>query len=284
VNFQNLPSRDKGKKALKNAIVAPEGHVLINSDSSQIEARVLAWLAGQKDVVSHFANREDVYSTFATKVYGKPISKATPVERFVGKTCILGLGYGTGAAKLQQTLKQGGADLSLDECKRIVDLYRQTNFMIPNLWRDCDLALQQLMNGFGRPTRIGEHDAVWVDPRIGIKLPNGLYIRYPNLRIGEESKLCYDSREGSKFIWGGAMVENVVQALARIIVGGQMIAIAERYRPVLTVHDSIVCCVKESELDEALAFIVQVMSTAPFWAAELPVACEAKYGMSYGEC
>ncbi|MFN9909224.1 MAG: DNA polymerase, partial [bacterium] len=104
VNFQNLPSRDPKKKALKNAIIPPEGYVIINSDSSQIEARVLAWLAGQEDVVKQFANKEDVYSIFASSVYGRTITKANPTERFVGKTCVLGLGYGTGAAKLRHTL------------------------------------------------------------------------------------------------------------------------------------------------------------------------------------
>jgi DNA polymerase bacteriophage-type len=79
--------------------------MVINCDSSQIEARVLAWLAGQDDVVKAFAEGRDVYSEFATKIYKKPISKANPIERFVGKTCILGLGYGTGALKLQHTLK-----------------------------------------------------------------------------------------------------------------------------------------------------------------------------------
>ena len=287
VNFQNLPSRDKAKKTLKNSIVAPEGHVLINSDSSQIEARVLAWLSGQDDVVEQFAKGEDVYSTFASKAYGRPISKKDPVERFVGKTCILGLGYGTGAAKLQQTLKLGGADLPIEECKRITDLYRSENDKIVALWQDCDQALKILMGGDGRRVPIGakrKSHPVWIDPHTGIQLPNGLYIRYPNLRIGEESKPVYDSRRGLVSIWGGGVTENVVQALARIIVGTQMLKVAEKYRVVLTVHDSIVCCVAESERDEALAFIVQVMSTAPDWCPDLPVTCEAKYGATYGEC
>ena len=71
-------------------MLAPPKHYVINSDSSQIEARVLAWLAGQTDVTNQFRRNEDVYSIFASKVYGKPISKETPVERFVGKTCVLG--------------------------------------------------------------------------------------------------------------------------------------------------------------------------------------------------
>ena len=292
VNFQNLPSRDKQKATLKKSILAPEGHIVINCDSSQIEARVLAWLAGQDEVTKQFANGDDVYSIFATKIYDRPISKATPVERFVGKTCILGLGYGTGAAKLRHTLKTQppGADLTEEECKRIVDLYRTTNDKIPALWRRCDMLLKHLMawpveedGTVGTSYFLDDRKAVCVEPS-GIRLPNGLYIRYPKLRIDDDNSVVYDSRKGKVNIWGGAVVENIVQALARIIVGEQMLKINERYRPVLTVHDAAVIVVPESELQDALAFITQVMSTPPEWAAGLPVACEAKYGKSYGEC
>jgi DNA polymerase I-like protein with 3'-5' exonuclease and polymerase domains len=79
-------------------------------------------------------------------------------------------------------------------------------------------------------------------------------------------------------------VENVVQALARIVVGEQMLEINKRYPVVLTVHDAAVCVVHESEKDEALEYIIKVMSTAPEWAKGLPVACEANWGASYGEC
>ena len=291
VNFQNLPSRDKKKKALKNAVLAPAKHYVINSDSSQIEARILAWLAGQDDVTEQFRKGEDVYSIFASKIYGKSISKETPIERFVGKTCVLGLGYGTGARKLQHTLKTQppGADLPEEECKRIVDLYRQENHRITELWAECDNALEFLMSNGGNWSGnwaefpLGQHRALMVNPE-GVKLPNGLYIRYSNLRL-EESKMVYDSRRGQVNIWGGAMVENVVQALARIVVGEQMLKIREAgYRPVLTVHDSVVCVVPKDQISEAMTTITGIMSTAPEWATGLPVACEAKYGESYGEC
>ena len=286
VNFQNLPSRDKKKKALKNSVVAPDGHVVINCDSSQIEARVLAWLAGQDDVVEQFARGEDVYSLFATKIYKKPISKENPIERFVGKTCILGLGYGTGAAKLRHTLKTQppGADLPEEECKRIVDLYRQANDKIPALWRECESSLQHIVSwprGL-QPYTIGKHGVVRIT-QSGILLPNELFIRYPDLRL-RDNKYAYKSRKGIVSIWGGAMVENIVQALARIIVGEQMLRIRERYRPVLTVHDAAVIVAPEKELDQAVGFITKVMSTPPDWAAGLPVACEANYGQSYGDC
>ena len=284
INFQNLPSRDKAKKALKNAVVAPDGHVVINCDSSQIEARVLAWLAGQNDVTEAFADKRDVYCEFATKVYKRKITKADPTERFVGKTCILGLGYGTGAQKLQHTLKTSppGADLALQECQDIVNLYRASNDKITGLWRECDLALKQMMDSASRGGALG-NGAITYDSK-GIRLPNGLYIRYPNLRLNEEGKMVYDSRKGTVNIWGGAMVENIVQALARIVVGKQMLWVAEHYRPVLTVHDAVVCIVPENEVKDALEYIMLCMSTPPSWAKGLPVACEAKYGKSYGDC
>lgn len=284
INMQNLPSRDKKKKTLKNAIVAPDGYFIVNCDSSQIEARVLAWLAGQDDVVSQFANGEDVYSTFASKIYGKPISKANPVERFVGKTCILGLGYGTGAEKLRHTLKTSppGADLPVETCKDYVNLYRQLNHNIVDLWYECDRALEEMMVGVRKEFFLGRNRCVLITPE-GIRLPNGLYIRYSNLRMSEGKKV-YNSRRGVNNIWGGAMVENIVQALARIIVGEQMITINSKYPVVLTVHDAAVCLVRDDEIEEGLAYITNVMSTAPSWAAGLPVACEAKYGLTYGEC
>lgn len=288
VNFQNLPSRDAKKKTLKNAVVAPEGYVVINCDSSQIEARVLAWLAGQDDVVEQFAKGEDVYSIFATSVYDRPISKKDPIERFVGKTCILGLGYGTGSLKLQHTLKTTPPGVVIDEneSKRIVDLYREKNDKIIKLWKKADTAIKDIADwGDTKPYYLGKHRCLTVTKE-GIKLPNGLYIRYPNLELNPEkanSGYIYQSRKGPVSLWGGSVVENVVQALARIIVGQQMIKLTERYRPVLTVHDAAVCVVPEDEVDEACAWIVEVMSKPPEWAKGLPVACEAHYGQNYGE-
>ena len=287
VNFQNLPSRDKKKKALKNAVIAPEGYMVINCDSSQIEARVLAWLAGQDSITKQFANNEDVYSIFASEVYGKPITKANPIERFVGKTCILGLGYGTGAIKLQHTLKTTPPGVEIDEfeAKRIVDLYRQSNDKITDLWKDCEEALANIFEGVKKPYYLGVSRCLTVNSE-GILLPNGCYIRYPNLTVEFENnkkQYIYKSRRGQIHLWGGAVVENVVQALARCIVGEQMIAINEKYPVVLTVHDAAVCVVPEAEVDEATAFIVGCMSKTPDWATGLPIACEAHYGYNYGE-
>jgi len=287
VNLQNLPSRNKKKKALKNALRAPEGHYVVNCDSSQIEARVLAWLAGQTDVVEAFAQKRDVYCEFATKVYKKPITKENPIERFVGKTCILGLGYGTGAEKLRHTLKTSppGADIPIDDCIDMVNLYRTENDKITGLWKDCDNALTDLSSWpkNKKPYYLGAQKCVKVTPE-GIQLPNGLYIRYPNLRKDDSGKWVYDSRRGMTGIWGGAVVENVVQALARIIVGEQLLDVNHVYPTVLTVHDAGVWVVPDGEIEGAKQYIIGRMSTPPVWCPDLPVACEAKYGRSYGDC
>ena len=287
VNFQNLPSRDKKKKALKNAVLAPDGYMVINCDSSQIEARVLAWLSGQTNLVNAFASGDDVYSLFASEVYGRPITKENPIERFVGKTCILGLGYGTGSIKLQHTLKTTppGVEVDEHEAKRIVELYRQSNNKITDLWKDCEDALLSIFEGTKKSYYLGVHRCLTVNSE-GILLPNGCYIRYPKLTVEIEKgkkQFIYKSRRGDIHLWGGAVVENVVQALARCIVGEQMIAINERYPVVLTVHDAAVCIVPEEEVDKACRFIVECMSKTPDWAKGLPVTCEAHYGYNYGE-
>jgi len=290
VNFQNLPSRDKKKKALKNAVIAPDNHIVINCDSSQIEARVLVWLAGQEDVVEQFRRGEDVYSVFATKIYERPISKANPVERFVGKTCILGLGYGTGALKLQHTLKTQppGAVVTEDEAKSYVDTYRKANDKVIQLWRDGDKVIADLANWEDdiKPYFYGKHKCLKITMD-GVSFPNGLSIRYPELKLDtseSKSQYVYKSRKGPVSLWGGSLVENVVQALARIIVGEQMLKIKKRYHVALTVHDAAVIVVHESQKDKALAYIVECMSTPPDWARGLPVTCEAKYAQTYGEC
>jgi DNA polymerase len=292
VNFQNLPSRDPKKKALKKAIVPPDGYVVINCDSSQIEARMVAWLAGQNDVVLQFANGEDVYSLFATAVYGRTITKKDAEQRFVGKTCILGLGYGTGAIKLQHTLATSqpiSVKIDEDEAKRIVGVYREKNDKIIELWAEADQMLEDMMNGSFKdgPKVFGQHNCVYYDKE-GIILPNNLRIRYKNLRKEwdeEKQKISvvYDSRKGPISLWGGAVVENVVQALARIVVGEQMIQINDHHRVALTVHDAAVLVVPEDEKDEAEQCVTGLMSVAPDWAQGLPVACEAKTGATYGD-
>lgn len=197
--------------------------------------------------------------------------------------CILGLGYGTGAKKLQHTLKTQppGAVLPEEECKAIVDLYRAANYRIPQFWAECDAVLSSIMGG-RRAGHFGIGNVVLADTD-SILLPNGMRIRYPNLRRSE-GKFIYDSRHGVRSIWGGAVTENVVQALARIIVGEQMLAVSQRYRPALTVHDALTIVVPEEEAEQAMEFVGGIMKTPPEWAPGLPVACTVTVGETYGDC
>jgi len=289
VNFQNLPSRDVKKKALKQAVIPPDGHVCINVDSSQIEARILVWLAGQTDVVKMYREGRDVYCEFASKVYKRKITKADKTERAVGKTCILGLGYGTGAGKLQNVLKlQAGVEYNENQCQRLVNIYREVNNKVIQLWSDCDLALQHIASWpkDKKPYYLGAQKCVVVTPE-GLRLPNGLYIYYPKLQKDtskSRTEYNYKNRYGETSIWGGSVVENIVQALARIVIGEQMVAINRRYRPVLTVHDAVVCIAPEEEKDEALNFIMAEMSKPPAWGKDCPITCEGGYADTYGDC
>ena len=140
------------------------------------------------------------------------------------------------------------------------------------------------MNGEDKP--FGLHGVLEVE-KGKIKLPSGLYISYDNLRaIQQEDQFeyVYTTRTGDTRIYGGKVVENVCQAIARCIIGEQMLRIAKRYRVVLTVHDSIVCCVKEENTKEAQQYIEECMRWTPDWASSLPVDCESGIGKSYGDC
>jgi DNA polymerase I-like protein with 3'-5' exonuclease and polymerase domains len=284
INLQNLPSRGTNGGKLKKAIVAPDGYVMIDSDSSQIEARMLAWWAGQDDLTEAFLRKEDVYKKMASAIYNKPVADIEAHERFVGKTTILGAGYGMGAPKFQTQLKTFNTYLELEECSLAIGAYRNTYYKIPELWSAGKKSIEAMVKN---QTADFGNGVVQVMGSEGILLPNGLYQRYPNLRkiqTDEGWQYVYDNRKGQTKLYGGKLVENVCQALARCIIVEQMLRIAKKYRPVLTVHDAIACIAPEQEADEAMAYVMECMSWTPDWAEGLPVACEAGYGKSYGDC
>ena len=286
VNMQNLPR----SSPLKKAILAPAGYMMIDSDSSQIEARTLAWLAEQNDLVEAFDRGEDVYKIMASAIYGKPVDQITKDERFVGKTTILGAGYGMGAKKFRAQLKTFNVDMPEEECERIISVYRQTYPMIPMLWREAGNALTAIANGQTAP--LGRAGVLDVEGAKGIRLPNGLYIKYPNLRRwtndSGKQELVYDTKKGKAVIpnriYGGKVIENVCQALARIAIGEQMLLIAKKYRVVMTVHDAIACIVPTHEAETAREFVEMAMRIRPKWALDLPLNCESGVGRSYGDC
>lgn len=287
INLQNLPSRGANGGKLKQAIQAPEGWTIIDSDSSQIEARTVAWLAGQNDLVDAFDRGEDVYKIMASAIYNKPISDITKQERFVGKTVILGCGYGMGAAKLQVQLLTFGVDTALDECKRIIKVYRATYPEIPKLWKQGQACLEAIITG--NYSSFGAVDVVRFDPiQSGFLLPSGLWQRYDGLAKEDDpngyAQYTYKTRMGPTKIYGGKLVENICQAVARCVIAEQMIRIAKKYKVVLTVHDAIACVAPDAEADEATQYVESCMRWRPAWAATLPLNCESGMGKSYGDC
>ena len=286
INLQNLPSRGANGNQLKKAIVAPKGYTIIDADSSQIEARVLAWLAGQDDLVEAFAKQEDVYKKMASAIYGIAESDVDKSQRFVGKTTILGAGYGMGAAKFQVQLKNMGVEVELEEARRIIDIYRRTNNAIIGLWRQAQVMLTKLSQGDAAP--LGREGVLEVVPEeSAIKLPSGLLMRYDDLRFDQTEKgveFHYKTRRGRTRIYGGKVIENVCQAIARCIIAEQMLQIAKKYKVVLTVHDAIAVCVRDAEAEDAQAYVEKCMRWVPAWAEGLPVNCESGAGKSYGDC
>jgi len=286
VNLQNLPSRGDNAKVLKSCITAPEGYTLVESDSAQIEARVLAWLAEERVLVSAFERGEDVYKKMAAAIYGKKEELVSPEERFIGKTTILGAGYGMGAVRFREQLRTFGVDVSEEECKRIIRVYRETNGSITALWRQAQSALSNMYQG--ENTVIGKKGVLGVvHQENAIRLPSGLLMRYEDLQAKEGEKglqFSYKTRRGRVNIYGGKVTENVCQGIARCVMAEQMLRISKRYRVLLTVHDSVICCVRDSEVDEASAYVAECMRYVPEWAEGLPVRGDVEVGKDYGNC
>ena len=269
LNLQNLSARNGG--AIREVITAPPGYKLVIVDSAQIEARTLAWMADENEILDAFRHGRDVYSEFASKVYKCEVTKSNPKTktlRFVGKTCILGLGYGTGSEKLRITLATGSPTVvkSPDEAKAIVNLYRQTYRNITNLWRRMENALLDMSLGRSGVCKFGE----W--SKEGFLMPNHVFIKWPCLRR-EDYGWVYgiDTEEG---IYGAKVVQQITQALARTIVAYQMLRIHKHYPINLMVHDELVAVVPEEQADECLAYMLYIMRKPLNWCKSLPLDAE----------
>jgi len=304
MNAQNLPKEERDDNnvpipltgELRKSIIAPPGHQIVVCDSKQIECRVLAWLAGQQDMLDLFATNGDPYCALATEIYGRSITKADPDERAVGKCGVLGLGFYMGAKRFMGTLAAGilgpKLDMPLEECQAIVDIYRSKNRAIKNLWRKMEQVLYRMLvkKSSDSPDAITvfrpdviEYDAttVW--------LPNGMGLHYPDLhaewneRFERYNDYSYRANKEFVHIHSGLLTENIVQALARIIVGLQMLEIAKRYSVVMMSHDEIACIAKTEEAQTCLDFMVEQMSIPPLWASDLPLGAEGGFDVCYSK-
>jgi DNA polymerase len=177
--------------------------------------------------------------------------------------------------------------MEIGEARRVIKIYREANWKINKLWRDAQQILVSL-NRNDMPFSLGKGQVLRTVPEENaIKLPSGLLMRYEDLdyesgEMGEE--FSYQTRRGRTRIYGGKVVENVCQAIARCIIGEQMLLINKKHRVVLTVHDSIATCVKDEEVEDAQTYIEECMRWTPDWAEGLPINCESGTGKTYGDC
>lgn len=278
INLQNLP---RGS-ILRKALTAPDNMFVYVADLSNIEARMLAWLAGEHELLRSFKDGVDVYSNFASVIYDKPINKHdNPTERFVGKTAILGLGYGMGPDKFQATVKAAGINMDLDEAQRVVQTYRTTYPGISSFWKRATNLLEQTADKF---CFVNKYACLEIqDSRI--VLPNGMSLWYPNLEIwGNDHFYTIGGKRQST--WGGRITENIVQALSRIVITDAMLRIEQslpELKIVLTVHDEIIALGPQEDAQRNMDALIYAMCIQPKWAPALPLDAEGGFDVCYSK-
>jgi DNA polymerase I-like protein with 3'-5' exonuclease and polymerase domains len=287
VNWQNIPARGPSA-GLRMALCAPEGYSVVVGDSSNIELRTVMALAGQEDALVKIRNGVDMYCDFASQIFGKEITKKDKAERFLGKTAMLGLQYGAGAARFQEMIRQaansiaGIEEITLSRAQEIVDLWRRVHHKVVDLWRRCDrVLLNDIANGC--EMLAVDVNGWFITQNEGFGRPGEPGVVYKNLRKGDDGWV-YDMAGKEANIYGAKMVENLCQHAAMLIVMWQTARINQRYQVCLSVHDEAVTIARDDEVEEAKAYMTECLDLTPKWCRGfIPVACEVEVGKSYGD-
>lgn len=295
LNMQNLGARKKRK--LREAIEAPKGHFIIAIDAKQIEARLVAWLAGEKDLLDQFRQGRDTYREFAADIYKKKPEEITKVERFNAKTCILGLGFGMSDRKLLLSLRNGAREEGFDveytpkQTEEWVKAYRDHFPNIVDLWAFGRSILSAMIDkdhkGRANKWNIGPCKISGTS----IILPSKLRLYYHNLNRNEETGEYWYMHAGRpKKIYGAKLVENVVQALDRQYVMDAAMNTETRCRRegidgriVLQLHDENVYLAAQKDAARLTRIAYEEMSRAPWWGLDFPAEAEVKVGRNYAE-
>jgi len=263
--------------SLRACLGASAAEQMWGFDFSQIEARVLAWLAGQQDVLDVFRSGEDVY-VWCARQFGSQ-------NRQLGKVLILALGFGMGAAKLKDTAwKAHGLRMTLEEASRFKDQWRRQNPRITAFWREIEAAARGAVLQRGRtfPVLPSQISLSATAKTLKMALPSGRCLYYHKPRIDEMGALRYWGEEKGQWVerrtWGGTLAENATQAVARDIMSEAMLRVSERMgrAPLMCVHDEIVYAADGSS--EQLEKLVR---QAPEWAGGLPIDGKVKLMARY---
>jgi hypothetical protein len=287
-NWQNL---SRGSP-LREALCAPPGHSLIIADLSQIEARLNAWHNGQLNILHAFANGEDVYSLVASDAFGRKITKADKVERFIGKVMVLMLQYGAGFERFLGYLQLNGVHLAAPVVRDLHRAWRQANPFIVAGWKRANNNLRSAFVG-KQQIDDGAISYIGMGKKGLITMPNETYIRYDELQFDDEG-VTYAARlrrrqDGTKSeqrmrLYGQIAVENYTQGLARVVIAEHAVKIlddSKQAQLVLTAHDEIVLCVPDRSAKKVLRGVEKIMTTPPAWAPDLPLGVEAHISKRY---
>ena len=243
---------------------------LMVGDYSSIEAIVLAWLADEDTLLERFRNKEDVYT-----VEGETVG----ATRQHGKAIILGCGYGMGAKRFVDNSKEVfGLDIAFPQAKQFVNGYRYRYDKIPKFWRDLQTAFVEAMNKPKKIFTVGKLTVICKGRYVWIRLPSGRPLCYHQPEIQKDwpwdltimRTHNVSGKMGRRKIWGGVLVENVTQAVARdVMVEGMRRLENADYLPILTVHDEIIC--EPAGVGPTLDEFIELMTQMPEWAEGLPI-------------
>lgn len=286
---------------LRDTIVAPPGKKIVVVDSSQIELRFCHYIAGQMDTVDELRRGVDVYSSFASTIYARQITKKDKKERQHGKVGMLQLQYQSGGASFRRAARiMGGVRLSQDEADGTVHTYRNRFTQVKGFWWKCQKAIATMAKGGGG--YLDDHGIIRIGNRT-LEMDDRQPLNYINLRQEmmagfnggpDEMQWVYDDKEKRhiKKLYGGATTENICQWGAGYVVKDQTLEIERKYGNyhrtgegvALMVHDEAVMVVNEDRAEECLDFSLAAFSESPKWMPGLPVAAEGGIGQRYSEC
>ena len=299
LNMQNLPRVDpkapKLSDVLRLSLVAPPEHKVVVADLSGIELRMNHFLWKVPSSMALFRadpEKTDLYKEFASKLYNTPKDEVTKAQRQIGKLAHLGLQYGSGPGTFRKVAKTlGGVDLDDNQAAKIVTAWRDAYSEIVEAWATCQNAITDMIRPADKPLPLDPWGLCGT-VKHGIRLPQGLMIRYPNLRQEWDDKSqrqnwVYGEGRHKAKLYGSKMVENLIQALSRIALTDIMLTysktpLGKRYPIAHCVHDEIVCVTHQDDAQEVLDLLHHLMRTPPTWFPDLVTWSEGDIAVRYG--
>jgi len=274
---------------IRGFLRAEKGNTFLCADYGQIEARILAWIAREKTLVSAFRKGIDVYKLMAANIFGiSSVDDVTDDQRQLGKIGVLGCGFGASGPGIAAQAKNFGVNVDDDFGWRVVGTYRQTFPAIAHLWGELDKGVIEVVEG-SRPFFNAARTTFQMQRRFLIAtLPSGRRLRYYDARVEDGPRgrgVVFKGRVGmslvDKRLWHGHLVENLCQAIAADI---KLSAMKRCPFPLIAeVHDELVCEVPESDAERDLDSLIDVMCEVDDWMMSKLIVADGWVGERYSK-